>query len=144
MLFFTRSTGNYLRRALGDLAEISEAHPITLSNNSEPQPDIAIIQPLGREYLAHHPYPENIFWLIECSQATLSKDLTEKKEIYAEAGIQEYWIIDLQSQQLIVFRDLRDGTYMTEQTLTTGFITPLSFPMINLAVQTLLQNIEAA
>ena len=137
--YYTRSIGQYLQSLLGQRALVSEAHPITLPNNSEPEPDVAIVQPLGREYLEHHPYPENIFWLIECSQATLTKDLTEKKSLYAEAGIKEYWVIDLQNHQLIVFKDLQNGSYITEKTLTTGMLSPLSFPDIQVSVEELLQ-----
>lgn len=138
--YYTSEVGDYLRKLLGDRALISERHPITLPNNSEPEPDLAIAQPLGREYLEHHPYPENIFWLIECSQATLSKDLTEKKEIYAEAGIKEYWVIDLKNQQLIVFRNLLNQAYKTELTLTSGFISTIAFPELQISVSTLLQK----
>ncbi|WP_099240535.1 Uma2 family endonuclease [Synechococcus sp. BDU 130192] len=136
--YYTRSIGHYLQGLLGDRALVSEAHPITLPDNSEPEPDVAIVQPLGREYLNHHPHPENIFWLIECAQATLTKDLTEKKSIYAEAGIQEYWVIDLQHHQLIVFKDLQNASYTTEQTLKTGLISPLRFPDVAVSVDNLL------
>jgi Uma2 family endonuclease len=57
---------------------IRHSKPITLPNNSEPEPDIAIVQRLGREYLDHHPYPNNIFWLIEYSDASLDKDVKIK------------------------------------------------------------------
>ena len=137
--YYTSEISDYLRRVLGDRALVSEGHPITLPNDSEPEPDVAIVQPLGREYLEHHPYPENIFWLIECSQATLTKDLTEKKDLYAEAGIQEYWVIDLQHHQLIVFKDLQNGSYTTKATLTTGIVSPLSFPDLQVSVEELLQ-----
>lgn len=139
--YYNSEVGDYLRELLGDRAKVRNANPITLPNNSEPEPDLAIAQPLGREYLEHHPYPENIFWLIECSQATLSKDLTEKKEIYAEAGIKEYWVIDLKNQQLIVFRNLLHQVYKTELTLTSGFISTIAFPELQISVSTLLQKV---
>ncbi|OKH14677.1 Uma2 family endonuclease [[Limnothrix rosea] IAM M-220] len=136
--YYTRSIGHYLQSLLGDRALVSEAHPVTLPNNSEPEPDIAVVQPLGREYLEHHPYPENIFWLIECSQTTLTKDLTEKKDIYAEAGIQEYWVINLQNHQLIVFKDLQNGIYKIEKSFVEGTISPIAFPNIQVSVHQLL------
>jgi Uma2 family endonuclease len=71
--------GDYLRSRLGDKAKIREAHPITLPNHSEPEPDIAIAQPLGQDYLQHHSYPKNIFWLIEYSESSLDKDLETKR-----------------------------------------------------------------
>jgi Uma2 family endonuclease len=56
---------DYLEMQLGSRARIREAKPITLPNASEPEPDLAIVQPTPEIYRQHHPYPENIFWLIE-------------------------------------------------------------------------------
>ncbi len=127
----------YLRLLLGNRAEVREAHPITLPNDSEPEPDIAIVTAPNSQYLAHHPYPENIFWLIEYSNTTLAKDLKDKKQIYAEAGIKEYWVVNLQASELIVFRDRASDTYRSELKLATGDISPLSFPDVSIAVANL-------
>jgi Uma2 family endonuclease len=124
----------YLERLLGELATVREGKPITLPNASEPEPDLAIVEPLGREYRSHHPYPENIFWLIEYSDSSLSKDLETKNKIYAEAGIREYWVVNLKKLQLIVFRDPQDGEYASKMTLTTGVIQPLAFPDVDISV----------
>ncbi|WP_233220861.1 Uma2 family endonuclease [Chlorogloea sp. CCALA 695] len=78
-VYYNSEVGDYLRALLGDRSKIRETHPIPLPNNSEPIPDLAIAQPLGSVYLQHHPYPNNIFWLIEFSSTTLDKDLNEKK-----------------------------------------------------------------
>lgn len=92
---------------------------------------------MGRIYLDHHPYPEDIFWLIEFSQTTLDSDLGKKKEIYAEAGISEYWVVNLRQSQLMVFRDLAQGCYTTERALAAGTIFPLTFPDIQIEVSRL-------
>ncbi|MEA5534754.1 Uma2 family endonuclease [Crocosphaera sp. XPORK-15E] len=136
--YYNSEWADYLRKILGNKAKIRENKPIILPNNSEPVPDIAIVKPLGIEYLKHHPYPDDIYWLIEFSKATLKKDLTEKKAIYAEAGIKEYWIVDLKNNQLKVFRDLKQGNYQIELTLTTGNITPLDFPDLVIPVSQLM------
>ncbi|MEO0988400.1 MAG: Uma2 family endonuclease, partial [Cyanobacteria bacterium J06639_14] len=65
--YYNRGVGDYLRSLLGNRAQISEAHPITLNDDSEPIPDLAIVKPLGTVYLDHHPYPNDIHWLIEFS-----------------------------------------------------------------------------
>jgi Uma2 family endonuclease len=127
----------YLRSILADKAAVREGHPITLPNDSEPEPDIAITTAPNSQYLAHHPYPENIFWLIEYSNTTLAKDLKDKKQIYAEAGIEEYWVVNLQASELIVFRDRAIDTYQSELKLTTGNISPLSFPDVSIVVEKL-------
>lgn len=133
--YFSSEVGVYLIRLLGDHAMIRSAKPITLPNHSEPEPDIAIAHPLGREYLQHHPYPENIFWLIEYSESTLEKDLETKRRLYAEVNIPEYWVVNLKARTLIVFRDPQDGDYASKVTLTEGTVYALAFPEIALAVE---------
>lgn len=133
-------TGDYLRDRLGSRAKIREGHPITLPNNSEPEPDLAIVQPLGTVYQTeHHPYPEDIFWLIEYSESSLEKDLKLKTRIYAEANIAEYWVINLRTRELIVFRDPVDGKYQSKTMLSNGVICPLSFPDVEIEVARLIR-----
>lgn len=139
--YYSTEADNYLRKVLGDRVTIRQGKPITiLSSNSEPEPDLAIVQPLGREYLQHHPYPENIFWLIEFSNTSLSKDIDIKRKTYAAAGICEYWVMDLKYHQLRVFRDPANGDYQLERVLTAGTINPLAFPEIEISVQQLLEG----
>ncbi|OUL23622.1 hypothetical protein BV372_29770 [Nostoc sp. T09] len=133
--YYNTEAADYLRILLGERAKIRDAKPITLPNDSEPAPDIAIVKPLGEIYLKHHPYPEDIFFVIEFSKSTLSKDLGEKKDIYAEAGIAEYWVVNLKFLQLQVFKDLKNGQYTTELILTTGTIAPVAFPDVTVQVQ---------
>ena len=130
-------TVKYLRNLLGDRAELRETHPITLPNNSEPEPDVAIVRSPDTQYLAHHPYPEDVFWLIEYSDTTLAKDIKAKQRIYAQAGILEYWVVNLQASELIVFRGVGNNGYETETKLNSGSISPLSFPDIEVEVRRL-------
>lgn len=135
--FFSSEAGEYLIRLLGDRVMIRPSKPITLPNDSEPEPDIAIVQRLGREYLEHHPYPENIFWLIEYSDSSLDKDLETKSKVYAEAKILEYWVVNLKKRHLVVFRDPQDGEYASKSTLTGGMIYPLAFPDVPVSVDSI-------
>ncbi len=68
--FTNDSNAEYLREKLAGLAKVFESHPITL-NNSEPEPDIAIVRLPNTNYLTRHPYPEDIYWLIEISNIKL-------------------------------------------------------------------------
>ncbi|MBP0021845.1 MAG: Uma2 family endonuclease [Cyanobacteria bacterium SBLK] len=138
--YFNTSVADNLRRLLGDLVQIRDAKPIILPNNSEPVPDITIARPLGLVYLEHHPYPEDIFWLIEFANTALTKDLGRKKDIYSNAGIPEYWVVDLKNLQLKVFRDLNNNHYETELTLTDGLIAPLAFPDVRVEVRQLMRS----
>jgi Uma2 family endonuclease len=128
-----------LRQALGDRVEIREGHPITLpSQASELEPDVAVVESLGRIYAEHHPYPENIYLVVENSYTSLAKDKELKRLIYAKAGIIEYWLVNLQDRQIIVHRDPIDGDYRSTQTLTNGSIAMLAFPDVAIDVSQLL------
>lgn len=131
---------NYLRKLLGDRVEIREGKPITLFDNSEPEPDIAVVQPLEDEYFEHHPYPENIFWLIEFSNASLEKDLQIKRKAYTACGIAEYWVVNLKQMELMVFRSPNAGDYHEEAIWTEGFIYPVAFQDVAVTVSRFLRR----
>jgi Uma2 family endonuclease len=130
--------GEYLRKILGDRAKVREAHPITLSNNSEPEPDLAIVRTRSTLYRDRHPYPEDIFWLVEIANSTLAKDIGMKKDLYASVGIKEYWVLNLPESVLVVFRDLTISGYQSTTSFTSGMISPLAFPDISIDIQQLL------
>ena len=133
----------YLRSVMQGKAEIFEAHPITL-DSSEPQPDIAVVRLPDTRYLQHHPYPEDIYWLIEVADTTLAYDLEVKKKLYSAAGIQEYWVINVAKRELIIFSDLQNGEFQREQVITDGTIYAIAFPDVALDVAILVDIPESA
>jgi len=134
-------TGDYLRTLLAGRAKVREGHPITLPvNNSEPEPDLAIVRLKGQLYSQRHPLPDDIYFLIEFSDSSLEKDLDPKAQIYATAGIAEYWVVDLRSRVLVVHRVPRGDRYQSIQRLTGGAIAPLAFPDIEVSVEQILPH----
>ena len=131
--------GEYLMRLLGERAQVRPAKPITLTAfDSEPEPDVAIVRRSPQRYRDHHPYPEDVLWLIEYANTSLGKDLDQKKRVYAEAGIPEYWVVNLKDMTVLVFRDPDAGTYRSEQILDGGVIPPLTLPDVAVSVNRLL------
>jgi Uma2 family endonuclease len=135
--FTNHTVVKYLRSLLTDLAEVFESHPITL-DNSEPEPDITIARLPEIIYAQHHPYAEDIYWLVEIANKTLIKDLSEKTITYARNGILEYWVIDLPHKKLWVFTNPQDDHYLNKLELTTGTINPVSFPNIKIEIERLI------
>jgi Uma2 family endonuclease len=131
------SVAEYFRNLLRDRATIREAHPITL-DNSEPEPDIAIVHSPYTNYFTRHPYPQDVYWLVEISNRTLKSDLERKSITYARNGIPEYWVIDLVNKQLVVHTQPVNNFYFQIQTLTAGTITPQAFPDLAIALDKLL------
>ena len=130
---------SYLRALLGDGVKIRECKSVTLPT-SEPQPDIAIVE--NRRYRDHHPYPANIYLLIEIAKSKPARDLETKRKIYAQAGIREYWVLDLKQNEFRVFRepggDGYNGDYRVDITCKQETIRPLAFPQAEIAVSKLL------
>ncbi len=89
-----------LDRLVDNLAVIRGQEPIILPTNSEPEPDVVIAQGQPDDYLLNHPYPKDILLLIEVSDSTLVYDQTVKLSLYAEAQIQNYWIMNLVANQV--------------------------------------------
>ena len=132
-------TRDYLIALLGHRAQVREGHPITISSSSsEPEPDLAIVQRRAEGYRDHHPYPENIYWLIEVANSSLRKDLEAKAKVYAAADIAEYWVVNLKVMELVVMRDPVEGDYQSQAVLTNGTVCPLAFPDLAISVSRLL------
>jgi Uma2 family endonuclease len=89
-----------LVRLLGDAATLRCQSPILLLNNSEPEPDFAIVKNKPDDYLSAHPIPNDVLLIIEISDSTLNYDREVKLSLYAEAGISDYWIFNLFDNQL--------------------------------------------
>ncbi|MBD2092574.1 Uma2 family endonuclease [Microcoleus sp. FACHB-1515] len=127
---------DHIRQQLGDRAKLRIGKPITLPNDSEPEPDLCICRDI--RYNTHHPYPEDIYWLVELADSSLRKDLEVKTQIYAAAGIHEYWVLNLKVLELLVFRLPTQAGYQSEQKFMQGTIKPLAFQDVSIDVHRLL------
>jgi Uma2 family endonuclease len=132
-----RESADWLRANLGERAKVSEAHPVTLAQ-SEPEPDIAVV--VNQRYRDRHPSTQDIFLIIEVAYSSLDKDYNEKLRTYAEAGIPEYWLVDLLNQRVMVMRQPQDNCYQSSEEYRAGAIQPLQFPELNVPVAVLLGN----
>jgi Uma2 family endonuclease len=108
---------------------------------SEPEPDVAVIPGRRRDYSSH---PNQAAFLVEVADTTLFYDTTTKAQLYAEAGILDYWVLDVTNRQLHVLRDpgpIPDGgrAYRTRLTLgPTESVSPLAASQTTIRVADLL------
>jgi Uma2 family endonuclease len=92
-----------LRKAFGPSYWIRIQLPLVMDPDSEPEPDLAVVSGSPRDYA--HDHPRTSLLVIEVADSTITKDRTYKTRIYARAGIQEYWIVNLGERCLEVYRD---------------------------------------
>jgi len=78
---------------------------------NEPEPDLVVLAKPSREFQDANPRPGDLRLVVEISDSTLGFDLTTKAELYARAGIVEYWVVDVAARRLIAHRDPSDGLY---------------------------------
>lgn len=95
-------------------------------------PDIALVRKLGPEQRRRHPLAEDTDLVIEVAKTSLKKDQTRKAAAYAEAGIPEYWIADVNSKTMIVHRQPSAKGYQSIEVFGVDeTVTPLAFPHIS-------------
>ncbi len=94
--------------------------PITLAPNDEPEPDGAIVRGTEDDYRHRHPTAADILAVLEVADASLRRDRTTKQRIYADAGIERYFIINLPQRTIEVYTQpqIGHGRYAQSTTLT--------------------------
>lgn len=74
-----------------------------VGTENDPGPDLAVVAGTRRDYAAKQATTAVL--VIEVADSSLTLDTTEKAELYATAGVQDYWVIDVENRQVHVFRD---------------------------------------
>jgi Uma2 family endonuclease len=104
--------------------------------DSVPEPDIVWLR--RRDYAKRRPLPDDVLLLIEVADSSLRKDKGLKAELYASAGIADYWIVDIPGRCVEVRRGPRGTAYEEVTVYHPGQeVRPLAFPDIALAVSRL-------
>ncbi|MBC6480941.1 MAG: Uma2 family endonuclease [Hormoscilla sp. GM7CHS1pb] len=98
----TKLTRNALEAISPDGWYVDSQEPITL-DDSEPEPDIAIVRGDTRDYLDRHPGARDLSLVVEVADSTRERDRTLKQRLYGRAGIPVYWIVNLVERQLEVY-----------------------------------------
>ena len=92
-----------LRVAFGAGWEVRGQGPVALDDDSEPEPDVAVVPGNFRDYATEHPSGAAL--VVEVSESSLRFDRHHKGSVYARAGLADYWIVNLVDRVLEVYRD---------------------------------------
>lgn len=137
-------TAEALRAAFGPGWVVRVQEPIALDDESEPEPDLAVVSGQHRDYLVEHPARPAL--LVEVAESSLAFDRRYKGSLYARAGVEDYWIVNLVDEVVEVYRGpVPDPTsefgwrYGDVETFRPGAsISTLSRPDVTVAVADLL------
>jgi Uma2 family endonuclease len=132
-------TNKLLQNRLGNQAWIAVQDPVKLNERSEPEPDIAVVKIDPLDYADHHPTPAEIYLIIEVADSSLKLDTEIKAKAYSQAGIKDYWVLDVVKRELVVFRNPTTEGYQNRETITEHQnISPLDFPDLEIVVSQML------
>jgi Uma2 family endonuclease len=105
---------------LGEELSLRVQGPLTLSEDSEPEPDLAVVR--AEDEASDERHPSTALLVIEVSDDSLAKDRSVKAQLYARARIPEYWIVNLRRETVEVYTepDAGEGRYSSAHTYARG------------------------
>jgi Uma2 family endonuclease len=139
-----RKTARALERAFGPSWDVRTQGPMGLDDESEPEPDVAVVPGDPEDYRTSHP--TRAVLVVEVSESSLAFDRGHKGSVYARAGIQDYWIVNLVDRVLEVYREPSPDAaapfgarYSRREDFdASGEVSPLSAPHARIEVRDLL------
>jgi Uma2 family endonuclease len=101
----------------------------------KPEPDVAVVKLDPLDYADHHPTPAEVYLIIEVADSSLKLDTEIKAQAYSQAGIKDYWVLDVINRVLIVFRNPTTEGYQTKEIMRENqTVSPLDFPDLEIVV----------
>ena len=136
--------GEALRSAVPAGWTVRMQNPIALDDESVPEPDVAVVR--GRHADYRHAHPARAALVIEVAESSLTFDRNRKGSLYARAGIEDYWIVNLEDGVVEVYREpVADVTApfgwrysSVERFRPPAAVTPLGVPAAAVPVAALL------
>jgi Uma2 family endonuclease len=111
-------------------AVVGAQGPIAVTDDTEPEPDLAILRRRAVPYKEREAWAEDALLLIEVSETSLAYDRSTKLALYAEAGVPEYWIVDCAAETVEVHRAPAANAYrdVTRPVGGGATVAPQAFP----------------
>lgn len=139
-----RNSVRALEAAFGPDWEVRPDGPVALDDESEPEPDVAVVPGSARDY--RHAHPSRPVLTLEISLYSLATDRVRKASLYARARLADYWILNLIAGVLEVYRDPVPNpdapfgwSYARREVVdASGRVSPLAAPSASVAVSDLL------
>lgn len=126
-------------KAFGDSAQVDAQNPVHLDEYNEPQPDVELLVDRPGFYRSGHPEAADVLLFVEVDDSSVEVDRKIKIPLYARASIPEVWLVDLNDNAIIVYRNPAPEGYRTTHTARRGdWISPLAFPGREIAVAAIL------
>jgi len=126
---------------VGDEAIVQVQGSVRLGRLQEPQPDLVLLSPRPDFYASALPGPAEILLVIEIAESSLDYDREVKARVYAQSGVREYWLVDLNERSVSCFTKPRGGAYENVRLgRASQSIAPEALPECSVQVDALLAD----
>jgi Uma2 family endonuclease len=102
---FVNNLTRLLARRLPEHALVSVQNPLPLDDDTEPQPDLAVLRVRAVSFKNLEASAPDALLVIEVAETSLAYDRAIKGRLYARAGVPEYWVVDCAAETVEVHRD---------------------------------------
>lgn len=111
--------------AVGDDAIVRTQGPVQLNDDTQLQPDVAILRFRADGYIDRNPAGPDILLAVEVADSSVEYDFGRKLKLYARYGVQEVWVLNVQTGALHFFRSRTDVGYREEGSTREPRLIPL-------------------
>ena len=116
-------------------ATIVSGGPVNLGEYSEPQPDLMLLKRRADFYSGKIPEAADVLLLIEVSDSSLVFDQSVKLNLYARYGVAEYWVVDVDGQRVVTYREPGPKGYLRKfEFAPADSVAPQAFPNVQIEV----------
>lgn len=130
----TKKAERLLEEALGPGFHARTHSPILVTEEDLPEPDVAVVRGEIEDYRHRHPSGKDVLLVVEVARTSQAFDRA-KAALYARAGIQTYWLLDLPGYRLEVFSGpAPEGRYREHAVFDAGSSVPIPGADIEVAV----------
>ncbi len=134
-----REFNNLVTPKLGSAAVIDVQSPLRIGDYSEPEPDLMLLRRRADSYRSGIPTPEDVLLLVEVADSSLYFDRGTKVPLYARSGVREVWVINLDAEEIEVYRQPSETGYGEVRSFRQGeTLFPEALPDLRLEVSSLL------
>jgi Uma2 family endonuclease len=125
--------------ALQTRAIVRVQGPLKVSEHTMPEPDVLVLREEPAFYASRHAGVPDTMLGIEVSESSLNYDRGFKARLYAGSGMQEYWVVDLVHDEILIHTDARPEGFASIHNVHRGdTVRPLAFPDVELQVTDIL------
>jgi Uma2 family endonuclease len=112
-------------KKVGDVALVWPQNPVLVGGHSMPEPDVTLLKPAADFYTSARPTAQDVLLLVEVADSSVARDKAMKVPLYAEAGVEELWIVNLVKNVIEVYSDPIGNTYRQVRRARRGDTLPL-------------------